>query len=218
MEKKFLICYFDKYVWSERDIEDGGLPDCPNGAEDFFNEDEINDAYEAMKSYLAKNNYSIDELKIQECYPETIELYLINQYQAYSASEVGEFWSDTVHKDTMYYKSEVVRKDTFYLPWGVSADDVISVHTDDDGKPLIETQTEVYRLTETTKINERQLLGQRIAALRQKRGISQSELAELVEMHQPNIARIEAGRYSTTMDVLMKIAKALNARLDFVEE
>lgn len=66
-------------------------------------------------------------------------------------------------------------------------------------------------------MNNRIRIGQRIAELRKQRGISQAQLAEAIGMHQPNIARIENGQYSTSIDVLSRIAEALGTRLDLIE-
>ena len=66
--------------------------------------------------------------------------------------------------------------------------------------------------------NERERIGKRIAEIRKKRGISQAKLAELTGMAPGNIARIETGKYSTGVDLLSKIANALNYKLDFIEK
>ena len=66
--------------------------------------------------------------------------------------------------------------------------------------------------------NERIRIGNRIKELRQKRGISTYQLAELTGLKQPNIARIESGKYSTGVDILSKIAAALSCDLDFIEK
>lgn len=56
-------------------------------------------------------------------------------------------------------------------------------------------------------------IGKRIAELRKERGMSQTQLAEAIGMAQPNLANIEAGRFSTTIDVLERIADALDAKI-----
>ena len=66
--------------------------------------------------------------------------------------------------------------------------------------------------------SDRVRIGNRIKELRQKRGVSTYQLAEMTGLKQPNIARIESGRYSTGIDVLSKIASALGCDLDFVEK
>lgn len=66
--------------------------------------------------------------------------------------------------------------------------------------------------------NERERIGRRIAEIRKEKGISQAKLAELTGMAPGNIARIETGKYSTGVDLLSKIANALNYKLDFIEK
>jgi transcriptional regulator with XRE-family HTH domain len=63
---------------------------------------------------------------------------------------------------------------------------------------------------------ERQRIGQHIAQLRKKQGMTQQDLADRVEMQRSHIARIEAGRYSVGLDTLTAIAQALGKRLAFV--
>lgn len=65
-------------------------------------------------------------------------------------------------------------------------------------------------------MTERERIGARIKELRESKGLSVQELAIKVEMQRPNISRIEAGKYSTGIDILAKIATALDKRIDFV--
>lgn len=67
-------------------------------------------------------------------------------------------------------------------------------------------------------MNERERIGKRIAEIRKNKGISQAKLAELTNIAPGNIARIETGKYSTGIDLLSKIADALDFKLDFVEK
>lgn len=66
-------------------------------------------------------------------------------------------------------------------------------------------------------MNDRERIGKRIAEIRKQKGISQAQLSELTGIAPGNIARIELGKYSTGIDILSRIAKALNYRVDFVE-
>jgi len=59
-------------------------------------------------------------------------------------------------------------------------------------------------------------IGQRIQELRKEAGLTQKDLAEKCGMTQPNIARIEAGTYATSLDVLSRIADALGKRIELV--
>lgn len=65
--------------------------------------------------------------------------------------------------------------------------------------------------------DERIRIGKRIAEIRKQKGLSQAKLAELTRMAPGNIARIETGRYSTGIDILSKIAQALDYKVDFVK-
>ena len=50
--------------------------------------------------------------------------------------------------------------------------------------------------------------------LRNKKKITQKQLAELVNTKQPSIARLESGDYNPTVDFLKKIAEVLGADLE----
>ncbi len=54
------------------------------------------------------------------------------------------------------------------------------------------------------------LLGQEIAKQRKKLGLTQLDLASLVNMEKPTITRLEKGRTNPTSITLFKISKALN--------
>lgn len=66
-------------------------------------------------------------------------------------------------------------------------------------------------------LSEREMIGKRIAAIRNELCLSQQDVADRVGMAQPHIARIEAGRYSVGVDILGKIAEALGKRIDIVD-
>ena len=54
------------------------------------------------------------------------------------------------------------------------------------------------------------LLGQEIAKQRKKQGLTQLDLASLVNMEKPSITRLEKGRTNPTSLTLLKISIALN--------
>ena len=54
------------------------------------------------------------------------------------------------------------------------------------------------------------LLGLEIAKQRKKQGLTQLDLASLVNMEKPSITRIEKGRTNPTSLTLLKISKVLN--------
>ena len=57
-------------------------------------------------------------------------------------------------------------------------------------------------------------LARRVRQLRERRKLTQGELAALTGTKQPNIARLESGRAGPTLAFLEKVAIALGARLD----
>ena len=62
------------------------------------------------------------------------------------------------------------------------------------------------------------LLGERIRELRKIRGLTQEQLAELVDVEQKHVSRLELGKSFPTIERLEKIADALNVQLrDFFE-
>lgn len=52
-----------------------------------------------------------------------------------------------------------------------------------------------------------------IGLLREKRGLSQRDLAKITGMKQPQIARIEKGGQMPTLETLWRLADALNAKV-----
>ena len=48
-------------------------------------------------------------------------------------------------------------------------------------------------------------------------GISQTKLAEITGLHRSNINRVLSGRYSPELDTFLKIAGALNLRIEIQE-
>jgi len=65
---------------------------------------------------------------------------------------------------------------------------------------------------------ERLRIGQRIAQVRNEHGMTQQQLADAVGVSREHIGRIEAGKYSVGLDILVKVAKALDMKLDFVNK
>lgn len=54
------------------------------------------------------------------------------------------------------------------------------------------------------------LLGQEISKHRKKQGLTQLDLASMVNMEKPSITRLEKGRTNPTSLTLLKISNALN--------
>ncbi|GAB5547469.1 MAG: hypothetical protein SangKO_072290 [Sandaracinaceae bacterium] len=52
-------------------------------------------------------------------------------------------------------------------------------------------------------------LGQRIRELRLAAGLTQAELARRTGIHRPNIARVEAGRHTPSLETIARLANAI---------
>ncbi len=61
-------------------------------------------------------------------------------------------------------------------------------------------------------------IGQRITALRMKKGITQQQLADATGFKQPHIARIEKGKYSVGIDTIEMIANVLGCTVDIIKK
>ncbi len=59
----------------------------------------------------------------------------------------------------------------------------------------------------------KRLIGARIKELRKRAGLTQEELAELVELDSRHVSRLEVGRHFPSLDSLERIAIALNVPL-----
>ena len=59
-------------------------------------------------------------------------------------------------------------------------------------------------------MDSKEFIGKKIKEFRKKRGISQLQLAEMVELSDKHIGRIEAGLYSPNITNFLKIIKALD--------
>lgn len=64
-----------------------------------------------------------------------------------------------------------------------------------------------------TELNYR-LVGQRIRAIRKKRGMTQERLAELAEISPQHCSGIETGAAKVSLPALVKISNALDASVD----
>lgn len=60
-------------------------------------------------------------------------------------------------------------------------------------------------------------IGEQIAQLRSKRGLSIRQLAELSGVNYTNIGKLERGEYNASMAVVTKILTALDAHLKIME-
>ena len=63
----------------------------------------------------------------------------------------------------------------------------------------------------------RERIGNRIAALRKKAGLTQEQLADRAGLQRTHVGRIEAGRYAVTLEVVQAIAQALDMTVDIID-
>ena len=57
-----------------------------------------------------------------------------------------------------------------------------------------------------------------LATLRERRGLSQTELAKLTGMKQPQIARLESGAYFPSFSTLQKLLGALSGKMELTAD
>lgn len=58
--------------------------------------------------------------------------------------------------------------------------------------------------------------GEKLKQIRISRGLSQAKLAEMADVHEKHISKIETGRFHPNFETLNKILKALDLKLDDV--
>ena len=63
------------------------------------------------------------------------------------------------------------------------------------------------------KLSKKQI-GERVRALRTDRGLTQTELGEMLNLNQSNISAIERGDRGATIHQAVRIAKALQVSVD----
>ena len=74
----------------------------------------------------------------------------------------------------------------------------------------------VYVMNDRDK--ERERIGNRIKELRKEQDLDAKDLAQRVGIDAGNLSRIEQGKFSVGIDILNKIASALNMKIDFVSQ
>lgn len=75
-----------------------------------------------------------------------------------------------------------------------------------DGTPI-----DIEKLQQST----RQQIVDALVECRVKKKISQKELSELTGIQRSNIARFESGRYNPSLELLVRIAAALDMKLEW---
>ncbi len=73
-------------------------------------------------------------------------------------------------------------------------------------------------MTDEQRQQLRDRIGLRVVALRKMRGWSQQELADRAGLQRTHVGRIEAGKYTVTLETIQAIAEALDMTVDIVDE
>lgn len=60
--------------------------------------------------------------------------------------------------------------------------------------------------------------GLEIIAARKRKGLTQEDVAKLMDMNQGNYSRIENGKYNAGIRIILKLADVLDMRLTFTEK
>lgn len=64
----------------------------------------------------------------------------------------------------------------------------------------------------------REVIGKQIRAFREKRGFSQDELAEIMDVNRSTISKVETGKFAITVDYLVRFAWHLDFELTLVNK
>jgi transcriptional regulator with XRE-family HTH domain len=64
----------------------------------------------------------------------------------------------------------------------------------------------------------RESIGRNIRAFREKKGYSQDELAEIMEVHRSTISKVETGKFAITVDYLVRFAWYLDFEISVLEK
>jgi len=57
-----------------------------------------------------------------------------------------------------------------------------------------------------------------IIAARKRKGLTQEDVAKLMDMNQGNYSRIENGRYNASIRIILKLADVLDMKLTFADK
>jgi transcriptional regulator with XRE-family HTH domain len=74
------------------------------------------------------------------------------------------------------------------------------------------------RLSEQYIQKNREVIGKQIRAFREKKGFSQDELADIMEVDRSTISKVETGKFAITIDYLVKFAWFLDFKFSMIEK
>ena len=64
----------------------------------------------------------------------------------------------------------------------------------------------------------REVIGKQIRTFREKKGFSQDELSEIMEVNRSTISKVETGKFAITIDYLVKFAWYLGFDISVLEK
>lgn len=74
------------------------------------------------------------------------------------------------------------------------------------------------RPTEQYIQENREAIGKQIRAFREKKGFSQDELSEIMEINSSTISKVETGKFAISIDYLVKFAWYLDFDISVLEK
>ena len=74
------------------------------------------------------------------------------------------------------------------------------------------------RPTEQYIQENREAIGKQIRAFREKKGFSQDELSDIMEVNRSTISKVETGKFAITIDYLVKFAWYLDFDISVLEK
>ena len=74
------------------------------------------------------------------------------------------------------------------------------------------------RPTEQYIQENREVIGKQIRTFREKKGFSQDELAEIMDVNRSTISKVETGKFAITIDYLIKFAWYLDFNISVLEK
>lgn len=74
------------------------------------------------------------------------------------------------------------------------------------------------RPTEQYIQEHREVIGKQIRTFREKKGFSQDDLAEIMEVHRSTISKVETGKFAITIDYLVKFGWYLDFNISLLEK
>lgn len=83
-----------------------------------------------------------------------------------------------------------------------------------ENKIIVETPSESEYIVRAYQQKLGAATGKMYAQARKEKGLTQQEVADVSGVKRPNIARLEGGKHSPTVDMLARVADSMGMRLE----